>query len=581
MIYQIERYIYFALSFMILILPEIRAYDTVEKNQIITILLTAIILYHFIISRCRNRVNTIHSNRVFKKFYLPIQSERKLDKLKVDRSGDNIVIIIYFIYMFTCVILCKFQILISWNLILFWMLFLLGLNNVFKYKKCLIKEWVYKDTNCCMDCHINGWDDVLIFSILPCVLFVGEQIFAVNKILILIISIMALTGLVCWEGHLYFFPYRFFPQTNGTLACKNCIKTDCVGRMKYKFSPGNSVPTAEIAFPDKTLKGLYNSHYVVAVLLLSTILTLIELFLVGEDYFFRYYITFLVIGFEMNAWRLIYVWIRDKYNLLFHNHIDKIIEWDRLYGDTSEEIYNHFNKGMFEISSIRNIIIYTGALLFWLVLFLDIIIEDRLNLPENIGIGRMAAVFILMAYSLTVGCRAFVIFYNSYKQLSYISKLPVKENYYKNGFLHINEIKKFCNQGILIISLICLTLILAVVESPIEYSDNFKVFTFTALGLVALCPVIIYIGVQYYLKNIVDKMKEETIRDYNERVLGPILGNIGDVGNEKTVKEKIEFRNYLIRLKIRDRNKFDYTPIITVVSGGIQIAAIIATLIRS
>ena len=83
------------------------------------------------------------------------------------------------------------------------------------------------------------------------------------------------------------------------------------------------------------------------------------------------------------------------------------------------------------------------------------------------------------------------------------------------------------------------------------------------------------------MKNIVDKMKEETIRDYNERVLGPILGNIGDVGNEKTVKEKIEFRNYLIRLKIRDRNKFDYTPIITVVSGGIQIAAIIATLIRS
>ena len=110
---------------------------------------------------------------------------------------------------------------------------------------------------------------------------------------------------------------------------------------------------------------------------------------------------------------------------------------------------------------------------------------------------------------------------------------------------------------------------------PIQYSDNFRTFTITILCLVALCPVVIYIGVQNYLKSIVDKMREETIQKYNTNVIQPVIEHIDINFNEDLVQQKMDFRNYFMKLKIREKNKFDYIPVITFLSGLIQIVVIL------
>lgn len=563
MIYVIERYIYFLTSIFFLFIPVLYPLGNSDINILLSVSLSLIYIYHFVISRLKTPMNTIFSNRMFKSSYAVPTTKPKTKAKVVNRRGDIIVLTIYFLYVFTVFLCAYFRILITWNILMSGVLFLLGLNNIFKYEVCLIKLWIYKDVNCCMDCHINGWDDMLIFSILPIIFMVYNSLSIFNCILIGIIIWSSVFGLVLWEGGLYFFPERFFPETNAQLCCDNCIKRKCVGRIKKKYQSTHM----KYCFPidqHKTLFSVYQKHYVTYTLLFNFFLLICVIGLVGINYFFEYFLFFLIVC-SVISWNIIYKWIKKEYRNLFWHHIAPIIKWSRQYGDNKKAIYDSFEKGMFEISSIRNVIIYTGAIAFWMIFLCDLVVENRINLPQNISDVRILITFIILAFNIIVGCRAFVIFYNAYKQFSYIVSLPILTDYYSDGYIHIREIRRFCNTSVLIISLVCMLIVVAFTYGPINYSEHFRIFTILVLFLVTLCPIVIYVVVQRYLGIISNKMKIKTVK----------LHNLERYTYKETSKQDIEFYKTLLEIKESSKTDKDYTAIFTFISGLIQLAIIL------
>ena len=564
MIYLLERCVYFSAALLFLIIPTFFSLNNESINTLLTITLVAIFIYHFIVSRLQTPVNTIYSNRMFKRFYKQVHYEETCMQAKVNRKGDNVVLTVYFMYVFAVAVCAYFHWLVTWNSLMFGVLFLLGLNNVFKYKVCLIKLWIYKNTNCCMDCHINGWDDMLIFSILPFMVWVYSPLSWINYVLIAAISASALITLVLWEGGLYFFPERFFPETNAQLCCENCCKEKCVGREKRKYQL-SYLKTKSISGPTwrkRTILSLFQDHYVAFTLILNGLLLIFIFFLVGKDYFFNYYV-FILITCTIISWSIVYKWVERRYEKLFFNHINPIVKWDKRFGKSPEEIYASFAEGMFQIDSIRNIIIYTGAMAFWIIFLYDIVVEGRMELPKKVGTVRQLIVILILAYNLIIGCKAFVIFY--------IAHLPVKTDYSSDGYIHVQQIRKFCNTAILIISLVCMLAVIAVTYGPIRYTNHFRIFTISALSLVALCPIVIYIVVQNNLSKISNKMKVRTLEIYDQKA-NACNNNIDE---ETKLKNRIEFCHTLFQMKEGPKIVKDYTAIFTFLSGLIQLAIIL------
>ena len=575
MIYLFERCVYFLTAVLFLIIPEFVSFNNDFINKLLTVTLILILIYHFVICRLETPVNTIFSNRMFKRYYKKANYKRTYRLKKIDRKGDSIVLTIYFLYVFAIAICVYFNWLVAWNSLMFGVLFLLGLNNVFKYKVCLIKHWIYKDTNCCLDCHINGWDDILIFSALPFIILVYKSLSWINCALIIAISVGAIVNLILWEGGLYFFPERYFPETNAQLRCEHCNKKICVGRKKYKYESKHMKAQGIIRpkWRKRTVKDLIRDHYVAFTLILNSILLVVIFFLTGKEYFFNYYI-FIIITCTIVSWSIIYKWIERKYKELFYNHIDPIIVWNKRFGDTSNEIYSTFAEGMFQINSIRNVIIYTGAMVFWLVFLYDIVVEGRMDFPENVETVRHLIVILILAYNLMVGCRAFVIFYNAYRQFVYIASLPVKTDYASDGYIHLQQIRKFCSTAVLIISLVCMLAAIAITYAPIQYIAHFRIFTISALSLVALCPIVIYIAVQNNLSIISNKMKIKTLKIYDKRAK-----NKAGTDDTMTLRNRIEFCHSLFQMKEGPKFVKDYTAIFAFLSGIIQLLIIIMDIV--
>lgn len=571
MVYLIERCVYFSAAALFLIVPAYFSFSNDMVNKLLTITLILIFVYHFVISRMKTPVNTIYSNRMFKRYYKKVNYNTTYRPAKVKRKGDNIVLTIYFMYVFAVAICAHFHWLVTWNSLMFGVLFLLGLNNIFKYKVCLIKLWVYKDTNCCLDCHINGWDDMLIFSILPFMILTYSPLSWINWALIVVISASAVVNLILWEGGLYFFPERYFPETNAQLRCENCNKKLCVGREKHKYesehmkTQGSTGP----GWRSRSVGALFRDHYVAFTLVLNGLLLATIFFLTGKKYFFDYYI-FIIITCTIVSWSIIYKWVERTYKKLFYEHIDPIVVWNDRFGNESNKIYATFAEGMFQINSIRNVIIYTGAMTFWIIFLYDIVVEGRMDLPENVGTVRQLIVILIMAYNLMVGCRAFVIFYNAYRQLVYIASLPVRTDYASDGYIHIQQIRKFCSMAILIISLVCMLAVIAVTYGPIQYTDHFRIFTISALCLVALCPIVIYIVVQNNLAIISNKMKVKTLKIYDKKAKRDTT-----IDEATKLKNRIEFCHSLFQMREGPKFVKDYTAMFTFLSGIIQLAIIL------
>lgn len=234
-IYQIERGVYFALAFLFLLFFFILPGDDGTVNNILTAALLFILFYHFIFSRIYPPLDLIYTKRMFRPFFTPVKGWKKGEKDQGDRKGALIVLIIYILYISIAAAFTYLDLFVTWNLLMAWTFFLMGLNNIFIYKICLVRLLAMKKTNCCMDCRINGWDDMLIFSVLPLLFAAYQPLNIVNTVLILVIMAFSLIHLFLWEVGLIRNPERFFPGTNAQLCCKNCLKTKCIGKVKGKF----------------------------------------------------------------------------------------------------------------------------------------------------------------------------------------------------------------------------------------------------------------------------------------------------------------------------------------------------------
>lgn len=578
-LYNIELFIYILL-FIAYFLLSFFDNSTMGMNFSYTVALSIVIIYHFIISNIFPRLNTIHTDRIFKKNYKEGEAEEELSE--INREGDVWVIRIFILYLFGIYIGCKYHV-IQWNWILAGMFLLLAFNNIFKYKKCLIKLLVYNNKiNCCMDCHINGWDNILIFSVLPFSLIICN-LNLLNIILVSIICFFAVSGLIMWEWTLYFHPERMMPSSNQLLTCVNCRKNFyCVGEKKNLFRDIRLVNKGK--GKKGSFKDVYNQHYAAFGLIFSTVIVSLEYFLLGRDYFTKYIIFWCVIFWGMPGWQVVYNYMEREYKELFFDHIDKIIDWgEETANNCSKAIYIRFNEGMFRIHSLRNILIYLSSLLALTIAMVNILYqENTFEFPKYIDLStnefninnlKFTIALFIFIFCIQIGCKAFVIFYNSYKQLQYMSYMDTKIDYFCNGYMHYNAIKSYCNKGIMIIAGVCLILIISVLNSPINFESEWRLLILIVMIAVSLCPMVILFGVHRYLKKIQIRMKRGTL-DYFETnyVATAIRDNEQDIEN---VKKILEFRDELFSKNINtvfDRNIISF--IFTLVTAIIQLLLI-------
>lgn len=569
MIYLVERCVYFVMAVLCLLVPEFYSINNRLRNIIISTILLLIFIHHFIVCRLPTPFNTIHCNRMFKRYFNPVKGKNKKIRRKknINWKGDSVVLTIYFLYILTVAICSHLNWLISWNILLFGILFLLGLNNIFKYKICLIKLLAYKNTNCCADCHINGWDDILIFSILPFLVVVCKPLCLFNYILIGIITLSSVVNLILWEGGQYLYPERFSPETNQSLSCENCKKEKCVGKKGHRFDNLNFDASSGAM---QTILSAYRDHYVATILALNVLLFIFILLLIGKGIFFDYYLTFIIMC-TIPSWCIVYKWMDKKYKKLFYNHIAPIVYWGKEHGNTLDEIFNSFRSGMFQINSLRNVLIYIGTVSFWLILLYDIIVEDRLAIRSCLNNFQLLILVLIFAFNIMIACRAFVIFYNAYRQLTYIARLQIKSDYLEDGYVHIREIRRFCNTAVLIISLVSMLVVIAVIYGPIYYTSHFRIFTISALCLVALCPIIIYLVVRSDLNILSYNMKVKTFKVWKR---GLTTFRPTKCKNEY-MSDEIDFIEKLFQMKEGPSLIKDYTAIFTFLAGIVQLVLIL------
>ena len=175
----------------------------------------------------------IYGRRYKEKDYCSIDTADEILEITVDRRNDLWIIAIWLLYMSIMALLKVFNISLPWSLFWAGIFALLFLNNIFKYEFCIIRWLVYrKQINCCNDCHINGWDDFLIFSVLLFMPLMIKTMPWYNVLLVFVINVLSLIHLINWEVGLYETPERYLPKTNDNLRCKNCKKGNCNGQEK-------------------------------------------------------------------------------------------------------------------------------------------------------------------------------------------------------------------------------------------------------------------------------------------------------------------------------------------------------------
>ncbi len=164
--------------------------------------------------------------------------ERKIDygksslgKKKRGAVGVIILWVFYLIFIFT---LSRFDF-FGWELFLCGACIMFALNSIFCRKKCLLSIlFLHNKNNCCMNCTINGWDVAIFASSLIFAPFISIPATVINIIIIILSAI----DLIIWEYNYNKHPYRFFPETNQNLSCKNCIK-GCKLKQKSKHKDVN------------------------------------------------------------------------------------------------------------------------------------------------------------------------------------------------------------------------------------------------------------------------------------------------------------------------------------------------------
>jgi hypothetical protein len=160
--------------------------------------------------------NAVHF-KMFKKYYIPTGNARKE---KYTRKGIASIILLWIAYLLFVALLKQLGFL-SWYIFLAGACFMFILNSFFVRKTCLLSVlFLHNKNNCCKNCGINSWD----YAIFASALIFAPELSLVATIINWIIIGISIVILVIWEINYHKHPYRFYPETNKTLGCDNCLK---------------------------------------------------------------------------------------------------------------------------------------------------------------------------------------------------------------------------------------------------------------------------------------------------------------------------------------------------------------------
>lgn len=175
--------------------------------------------YEFIFKKYDNAVHF----KMFDKHYVP--AKQKMPDKKYKRKGIGGVIVLWAAYLLVLAV-AKFIGFMTWRLFLMGACVMFMLNSFFVRKKCLLSVlFLHNKNDCCKNCAINCWDYSIFSSALIFAPNMGIAAGIVNGVIITASVIM----LIMWEYNFRKHPYRFYPETNKSLGCQNCLK-----QCKYK-----------------------------------------------------------------------------------------------------------------------------------------------------------------------------------------------------------------------------------------------------------------------------------------------------------------------------------------------------------
>lgn len=160
--------------------------------------------------------NAVHF-KAFAKYYVSTGRERAEG---YNRKGLASVVLLWIAYLLF-VALLKILGILNWYIFLIGACIMFILNSFFVRKTCLLSVlFLHNKNNCCKNCGINSWDYAIFASAL---IFAPELSLAATIINGIVVTV-SIVMLVIWEINYHKHPYRFYPETNKTLGCTNCLK---------------------------------------------------------------------------------------------------------------------------------------------------------------------------------------------------------------------------------------------------------------------------------------------------------------------------------------------------------------------
>ena len=160
--------------------------------------------------------NAVHY-KMLKKYYVPNQG---IHTRTYKRKGVIAVLFLWLVYLLFLGAIKRLGFL-SWQVFLIGACIMFMLNSIFIRKICLLSVFfLHNKSHCCKNCGINSWD----YAIFASSLVFAPKLSIVATILNWIIIVISFAILIVWEYNYHKHPYRFYPETNATLGCKNCLK---------------------------------------------------------------------------------------------------------------------------------------------------------------------------------------------------------------------------------------------------------------------------------------------------------------------------------------------------------------------
>ena len=163
------------------------------------------------------KLDNVAHYKMLSKYYKPCIAPKQEFKKKRRLWG---VIILWVLFLSAIAVLKRMK-LLSWYVFLIGACIIFILNSLFTRKKCYLSVFVLHNKNdCCKNCGINNWD----YAIFSSALAFAPRLSIASDIINWTIIAVSFALLAIWEILYHKYPERFYPETNQTLKCENCIK---------------------------------------------------------------------------------------------------------------------------------------------------------------------------------------------------------------------------------------------------------------------------------------------------------------------------------------------------------------------